>query len=233
MARRVGRVVVIGGALAIVVLCSVLRMTGEMHQASPPPTPKPAPVLTREWATGDAPTSAPSSIQETSPPVRESGVSKRSDREADVSSAVAALEEAVAGLDMSSGTQADPEAFCAAQRERLWHSLRAHAAPLLVKKLDEQRRRHEAVARGQPLPGQKYLVWSLSGGLGNRFLSLASTFMAAVLAERVFLMKDWFTPLPRGNTKQIPVIIPAPNSTEYFLEDLKRLFAPAHCPANL
>eukprot|EP00760_Papus_ankaliazontas_P002048 PhM_4_TR10809/c0_g3_i1/m.60641/K13681/FUT; xyloglucan fucosyltransferase len=58
--------------------------------------------------------------------------------------------------------------------------------------LRRQRQLHELVASGQEPPDQKYLVWSLSGGVGNRVQSLVSTFMAAALSGRVFLMKDWF-----------------------------------------
>jgi hypothetical protein len=57
--------------------------------------------------------------------------------------------------------------------------------------LEEQARIHSLVASGAEPPNQKYLVWSLSGGIGNRVQSLVSTFMAALLSGRVLLMKDW------------------------------------------
>jgi hypothetical protein len=142
-----------------------------------------------------------------------------------VSPNVASLVDAIAAAH-----DVDAATFCDEQRKRVWQRLEALSPPALVARLREQRALHEAVARGEAPPRQKYLVWSLSGGMGNRFLSLASTFVAAIMSRRVFLMKDWFTQLPPGNVKQTPVILPSPNTADYFLEDLRKLFADR--PAN-
>ncbi|CUG87889.1 galactoside 2-alpha-L-fucosyltransferase-like protein, putative [Bodo saltans] len=96
--------------------------------------------------------------------------------------------------------------------------------PELAALLQRQHRMHEAVANGTPLSNQTYLIWSLSGGLGNRFQSLVSTFMLALLSERVLLLKDWFTPLPKNSKHNKPLIFPAPYTDEYQLEALQKLF---------
>eukprot|EP00754_Rhynchopus_humris_P049281 Rhum_TRINITY_DN8310_c0_g1::Rhum_TRINITY_DN8310_c0_g1_i1::g.27268::m.27268/K13681/FUT; xyloglucan fucosyltransferase len=66
------------------------------------------------------------------------------------------------------------------------------ASQALKRLLKKQHRLHRLVAQGREPEGQRYLVWSLSGGVGNRMESLVSTFLAAMLSGRVLLVKDWF-----------------------------------------
>ena len=122
-------------------------------------------------------------------------------------------------------TPEEAAAHCKAMREKVWEELAEVVSPQFYAALLEQRARHEAVAEGRPFAGQAYLIWSLSGGVGNRFLSMASTFVAAMLSQRVFLMKDWFTKLPPQGAKQIPVVHTSPRTNEYNLEDLAKLFS--------
>ncbi|KAH9589052.1 hypothetical protein LSM04_001187 [Trypanosoma melophagium] len=91
------------------------------------------------------------------------------------------------------------------------------------------RKRHMDVFSGNPQIGQKYIIWSLSGGLGNRIQSLVSIVIAALLSKRVILMKDWFTPLRSSKAPPIrPTLLPFVNSgnkTEaYRYENLRELF---------
>ncbi|ORC92581.1 putative galactoside 2-alpha-L-fucosyltransferase-like protein [Trypanosoma theileri] len=91
------------------------------------------------------------------------------------------------------------------------------------------RKRHLAVSNGQPEIGQKYIIWSLSGGLGNRIQSLGSIFIAALLSKRVLLMKDWFTPLRSSKASPIkPTLLPFVNSGNkietFRYENLRELF---------
>lgn len=128
--------------------------------------------------------------------------------------------------DDNNNSSGDDEQFCSDLAEHMWAmeipSLEK-SLPGFVALLRRQRERHLAVAAGRPFAGQKYMVWSLSGGLGNRFLSLASTFVAAMLSERVFLMKDWFTPLPKNSKRNVPVIYASSRTEEYVLEPLDKL----------
>ena len=123
-----------------------------------------------------------------------------------------------------------PDEFCEKQIQATWSRAKSVLAPPLFAALEELRHRHKAVADGKPLDGQKYIVWSLSGGIGNRLLSLSSTLVAAILSQRVLLMKDWFTPLPRAGTKQEAVFLmkeAMPNALgqdQQRLEDLWKLF---------
>lgn len=120
-----------------------------------------------------------------------------------------------------------PEAkfkHCEQTVAKAWEVVRAEASPELLKLLEQQLALHRAVASGQEPRGQKYLVWALSGGLGNRVQSLISVFLAAVLSGRVFLMKDWFTQLPPSGTKLTPTRIPSNRSADYMLEQLEVLF---------
>lgn len=115
------------------------------------------------------------------------------------------------------------ERFCSSRQKMVWNELKRFASPALLRALESQRKRHEAVANGTPFKNQKYLVWSLSGGLGNRFQSIVSCFVAAILSNRVFLMKDWFMPLPHSSVKQKPIIISSPNTDHYMLENLAKV----------
>lgn len=96
--------------------------------------------------------------------------------------------------------------------------------PQLAALIRSHYRIHDAVAQGTPAKNQTYLIWSLSGGLGNRFQSLVSTFMLALLSGRVLLLKDWFTPLPKNSKNNKPMIFPAQYTDEYQLEALEKLF---------
>ncbi|KEG11781.1 hypothetical protein DQ04_02291110 [Trypanosoma grayi] len=95
--------------------------------------------------------------------------------------------------------------------------------------LAAHRRRHMAVSTGNPEVDQKYIIWSLSGGLGNRVQALTSVLMSALLSERVLLLKDWFTPLRSSKSPPVrPILLPFAknvNETEVFrYEDLRELF---------
>ena len=81
----------------------------------------------------------------------------------------------------------DDASSAAADRPR-----RLLASQALKRLLKKQHRLHRLVAEGREPEGQRYLVWSLSGGVGNRMESLVSTFLAAMLSGRVLLVKDWF-----------------------------------------
>jgi hypothetical protein len=119
--------------------------------------------------------------------------------------------------------------FCAHMQRLVWERFidgrASPVSPALRLALHRQRAMHTAVETGSPEPGQKYIVWSLSGGLGNRFQSLASTFVAALLSRRVLLLKDWFMPLPPNGRHNVPVVFPASvPGGEYTLEPLQKLF---------
>ena len=91
-----------------------------------------------------------------------------------------------------------------------------------AKRQQQRREREEGKERAA---GERFLVWSLSGGLGNRFQSLASTLVAAMLSRRVLLVKDWFTLLPPNTKGAKPVIFPSARTQAYVLEPLaNRLF---------
>jgi hypothetical protein len=119
------------------------------------------------------------------------------------------------------------ENYCAEARRFVLDALVASDpafTPELAELLQRQYRMHEAVAKGSPFTNQTYLIWSLSGGLGNRFQSLVSTFMLALLSGRVLLLKDWFTPLPKNSKHNKPLIFSVPYTDEYQLEALEKLF---------
>eukprot|EP00659_Diplonema_papillatum_P019106 gene19106-29420_t len=89
--------------------------------------------------------------------------------------------------------------YCAALNESIWSELlgasgnRLQASDELKRVLREYLEVARLVADGKEPEGQRYLVWSLSGGLGNRMQAMVSTFAAALLSNRVLLLKDWFT----------------------------------------
>eukprot|EP01064_Diplonema_japonicum_P037788 TRINITY_DN8971_c0_g1_i2.p1 TRINITY_DN8971_c0_g1~~TRINITY_DN8971_c0_g1_i2.p1 ORF type:complete len:534 (+),score=112.15 TRINITY_DN8971_c0_g1_i2:35-1636(+) len=113
---------------------------------------------------------------------------------------------------ISSMTNAD---YCNKLNETIWQELidaargvpgRLLASPELKKLLKQQHELHRLVAAGQEPAGQRYLVWSLSGGVGNRMQAMVSTFLAAMLSKRVLLLKDWFATTSKKGT-------PAPKET--------------------
>ncbi|CAA6653902.1 unnamed protein product [Spirodela intermedia] len=61
-------------------------------------------------------------------------------------------------------------------------------------------------AREAAETGCRYLVWTPTYGLGNRILSLASTFLYALLTDRVLL-------IDRGNDFSSLMCEPFPNTT--------------------
>ena len=91
------------------------------------------------------------------------------------------------------------------------------ASDALASLIERQHDLHMRVASGKEPPGQRYLIWSLSGGVGNRVQALVSTFMAAMLSGRVLLMKDWFS---KGSGK----VSTAKRLHDLQLEDLDILF---------
>ena len=140
----------------------------------------------------------------------------------DIIFAVHQLHKAISLVD----TFENDKIFCNHQIDAAWTFIESDApvSPALRRLLRQQRAMHLQVQSGAAPEHQKYVVWSLSGGLGNRFQSLVSTLLLAMLSGRVLLMKDWFTKLPRSGSKQTPVIFPSPLTDDYFLEDLSRLF---------
>lgn len=119
------------------------------------------------------------------------------------------------------------EKYCESARKFAFDMLFASDpsfTPELGRLLKRQFLMHDAVANGTPYKNQTYLIWSLSGGLGNRFQSLVSTFMLALLSGRVLLLKDWFTPLPKNSKSNRPMIFPSPYTDEYQMEALEKLF---------
>ena len=134
------------------------------------------------------------------------------------------------------GTAVEDCAFCRHMRSIVWarfvesppHLRKTSSAGYVSASLQRALRRqlamHRAVEDGRPMPGQKYVVWSLSGGLGNRFQSLASTFVLALVSRRVLLLKDWFMPLPPNSKHNVPIVFPNSRTDEYPLEPLQKLF---------
>ncbi|RNF07491.1 hypothetical protein TraAM80_03347 [Trypanosoma rangeli] len=123
------------------------------------------------------------------------------------------------------------QVFCDAVVKRMWEDVIPLRYNIAFKKvLVSHRRRHTAVSLGNPEANQKYIVWSLSGGLGNRVQALVSVLLAALLSGRVILMKDWFTPLqPSGSPPVRPTVLPfvtyGNTSQEAFrYENLRELF---------
>lgn len=118
-------------------------------------------------------------------------------------------------------------AYCASLRDYVWRELLYQDdlfTPEFRAALADHYALHQAVEDGNPRANQTYLVWSLSGGLGNRFQSFVSVFMTAVLSKRVLLMKDWFTPLPPNSKSNKPMIFPASYTGDYQMEALEKLF---------
>lgn len=118
----------------------------------------------------------------------------------------------------------DQEKHCSEMRELVMKEYIPHLPLSLQQAIQEQIGRYEAVANGTAPPSQKYLVWSLSGGLGNRFQSLASSLVASLLTGRVLLLKDWFTPLAPNVKGAKGIIYPSNASRDYALEHLDKLF---------
>eukprot|EP01065_Artemidia_motanka_P024373 TRINITY_DN29033_c0_g1_i1.p1 TRINITY_DN29033_c0_g1~~TRINITY_DN29033_c0_g1_i1.p1 ORF type:complete len:593 (+),score=207.20 TRINITY_DN29033_c0_g1_i1:42-1820(+) len=138
--------------------------------------------------------------------------------------------------------------YCAAVNNSIWRELetgdgsRLRASPALRALLQKQFEMHRLVQEGKEPAGQRYLVWSLSGGAGNRMQAMVSTFVAALLSGRVLLLKDWFTrtrkkgtPAPRRQSRRRPELLlenlPRPADAPDFRND--DLFCPALPLADL
>lgn len=137
------------------------------------------------------------------------------------------IEEILSFFEAYQANQKDSQDYCVSIREHIWGMLLTQQAGFtseLRELLQEHYQMHQSVAEGRPQPNQTYLIWSLSGGLGNRFQALASTFVAALLSKRVLLLKDWFTPLPANSKHNKPMIFSANYTTEYAMEALEKLF---------
>ena len=109
------------------------------------------------------------------------------------------------------------------------------ASPHLLQKLRDYEARHKKCGPGTPQYAKaidnlrsgssnteaaecRYLVWLPYNGLGNRMLSLLSTFLYALLTDRVLLVRstDDFTdlfcePFPGGTTWNLPPDFPVAN----------------------
>eukprot|EP01060_Flectonema_neradi_P021369 TRINITY_DN2896_c0_g2_i1.p1 TRINITY_DN2896_c0_g2~~TRINITY_DN2896_c0_g2_i1.p1 ORF type:complete len:550 (+),score=68.21 TRINITY_DN2896_c0_g2_i1:105-1754(+) len=98
--------------------------------------------------------------------------------------------------------------YCSRLNASIWDELvgdpelkRLMATPELKKLLLKQHELHYQISIGNEPENQRYLIWSLSGGIGNRMQAMVSSFLAALLSNRVFLLKDWFQPTPKKGVK--------------------------------
>eukprot|EP00755_Sulcionema_specki_P025965 Sspe_Gene.15892::Locus_5548_Transcript_1_1_Confidence_1.000_Length_1751::g.15892::m.15892/K13681/FUT; xyloglucan fucosyltransferase len=120
--------------------------------------------------------------------------------------------------------------YCSELDRLIWNELedtregvvpggRLGASRALRELLVAHHRMHRDVAEGREPPGQRYLVWSLSGGVGNRMQAMVSTFLLSLLSRRVLLLSDWFAvtrkkgvPDPKTPSKRHPRLFLEPLS---------------------
>ena len=100
------------------------------------------------------------------------------------------------------------EEYCSRLNDSIWDELtgnpilkRLMASDDLKKRLIKHHQLQQRIASGDEPAGQRYLIWSLSGGIGNRLQAMVSSFLAALLSDRVFLLKDWFQNTPKKGVK--------------------------------
>eukprot|EP01059_Diplonema_ambulator_P022295 TRINITY_DN37584_c0_g1_i1.p1 TRINITY_DN37584_c0_g1~~TRINITY_DN37584_c0_g1_i1.p1 ORF type:complete len:541 (+),score=116.15 TRINITY_DN37584_c0_g1_i1:149-1771(+) len=103
----------------------------------------------------------------------------------------------------------DNDEYCRRLNASIWDELldglegsrgRVVASKALKDLLIKQAHLQSEVAAGREPPGQRYIIWSLSGGVGNRMQAMVSTFLTALLSGRVILLKDWFTTTSKKGT---------------------------------